>query len=663
MRSYHLFISMMLSTSIFSASTAIAAEQALLDMPLEQLMEIEVKEVYSASKFEQKVTQAPSAITIVDANDIVHYGYRTLADILRSVRGFYTFSDSKYEYIGVRGFGRLGDFNNRILLLLDGHRINDSVYDYAAIGTDFPLDVDLIKRVEIVRGPGSSLYGTNAFFAVINVITKDGADYAGGEISALAGKHQQRQGRVTFGNTFGNDTQLLFSATASSSDGRQRIYYPEYDDPATNNGIAEDLDSYSARKLLLKLSHGGFSLHAGYSRRIQAYSTADYFTVFNDPHAEVIDRQYYLEIDNRWPLTADSELFARIYHDDYQFDGTYPYDYGVGYTVLNQQYTKNNSWGGELQYSAMFGRQQHLILGAEYRQAEEQKILNYDVFGTYADVKQTPSDQALYIQDEIRLANHWLVNAGLRRDSYDSFGSHLSPRLSMIYQPVERFSIKLLYGEAFRAPSTFELYFGDGISQKANPDLKPEVITTYELVIDHYLASQTRLAASFFRYHMSDLIELQTDPGDGLLVYRNNDKARAYGIELEAERDWSADLKTLLSYSYQSAEESADNTDLSNSPYRLAKLNISMPIISAWGNLGFETQCMGARRTRLNARINGYCLANVTISRQSQVSGLDVSASIYNLFDKQYADPVVDSHLMDTLEQGEMTFWLKITYR
>ena len=85
------------------------------------------------------------------------YGYRTLADILRSVRGFYVTNDRNYSYLGVRGFSRPGDYNARILLLVDGHRLNDNIFGAALIGTEFPLDVDLIERVEIIRGPSSSL--------------------------------------------------------------------------------------------------------------------------------------------------------------------------------------------------------------------------------------------------------------------------------------------------------------------------------------------------------------------------------------------------------------------------------------------------------------------------------------------------------------------------
>ena len=137
---------------------------------LEELLNVEI--ISTASKFSQEVTHAPASITIITADEIRYYGHRTLADVLRTVRGLYTSYDRNYSYIGVRGFSQPGDYNTRVLLLVDGHRLNDAVYDQAPIGTDFPIDVSLIERVEIIRGPGSSLYGTSAFFGVINVITR-----------------------------------------------------------------------------------------------------------------------------------------------------------------------------------------------------------------------------------------------------------------------------------------------------------------------------------------------------------------------------------------------------------------------------------------------------------------------------------------------------------
>jgi outer membrane receptor for ferrienterochelin and colicin len=121
----------------------------LTEQSLEDLMNIQV---YSASKHLENASDASSSVTVITADEIQKYGYRTLTDILDSIRSFYITSDRNYSYVGVRGFGRLGDSNHRILLMVDGHRLNDNVFGDARLGTEFPVDEDLIERVEIVRG-------------------------------------------------------------------------------------------------------------------------------------------------------------------------------------------------------------------------------------------------------------------------------------------------------------------------------------------------------------------------------------------------------------------------------------------------------------------------------------------------------------------------------
>ena len=164
------------------------------DMSLEDLMSIKIDSVQGVSGFTQKVTEAPASVTIITSEEIQRYGYRTLADILRNVRGFYVTYDRNYSYLGVRGFGIPGEYNNSIALLIDGHRLNDDIFDGALIGTEFPIDVDLIDRVEVIRGPNSSLYVASAFLAVINIITKRGRDLPKLSVTGAAASYGTYQG-------------------------------------------------------------------------------------------------------------------------------------------------------------------------------------------------------------------------------------------------------------------------------------------------------------------------------------------------------------------------------------------------------------------------------------------------------------------------------------
>jgi len=187
-----------LAAAPFVLATTSARKPTVTDFSIEQLLEIEVDSVFGASKFEQKITEAPSSISIITSSDIKQYGYRTLGEALRSIRGFYVSGDRSYHYLGSRGFSRPGDYNSRYLLLIDGHRINDNIYDTANIGNELALDIDLIDRVEVIRGPGSSLYGNNAFFGVINIITREAENINGLELSGVAGSFDTYKERIRF---------------------------------------------------------------------------------------------------------------------------------------------------------------------------------------------------------------------------------------------------------------------------------------------------------------------------------------------------------------------------------------------------------------------------------------------------------------------------------
>src|SRR5690606_12344370 len=115
----------------------------------------------------------PAAVSVITRDDIRAYGWRTLAQALASLPGVYTSFDRQYDYLGTRGFGLPGDFNTRLLLTINGNRVNDTVYDSAGLGRNFPVDLDLVERIEFIPGPGGAVHGPNAMFGVINVITRN----------------------------------------------------------------------------------------------------------------------------------------------------------------------------------------------------------------------------------------------------------------------------------------------------------------------------------------------------------------------------------------------------------------------------------------------------------------------------------------------------------
>src|SRR5688572_21392355 len=166
-----------------AAASAARAQSALPELSLEELMRLDAGRVFGASERAQPVTEAPSSVSFITAEEIARHGYRSLAEILQAMRGLTISSDRNFSLLGARGFATPGDYNSRILLLVNGHRVNDNVFGQAEIGPEFGLDPATFERVEIIRGPASSIYGDSAFFGVVNVVTKSGESIGGSSVA------------------------------------------------------------------------------------------------------------------------------------------------------------------------------------------------------------------------------------------------------------------------------------------------------------------------------------------------------------------------------------------------------------------------------------------------------------------------------------------------
>jgi outer membrane receptor for ferrienterochelin and colicins len=343
---------------------------SLLDKSIEDLMSIEIDSVYGASRYTQKVTEAPASITIITSEDIQKFGYRTLADILRNVRGFYVSYDRNYSYLGVRGYGLPGDYNSRITLLIDGHRLNDDIYDAAMIGTEFPIDVDLIDRVEVIRGPNSSLYVASAFLGVINVITKRGRDLQKVSVAGEVASYGTYEGRVSVGNKFANGLELLLSSTFSDSHGQDELFFKEFDNPATNNGVAVNADDDKFQQVFANASWRGFTLHGVLGSRDKGIPTASFGTVFNVTGTHTIDERGYLDLQYDRNLGRGWNFSNRLSLDQFNNDGTYIYDYspsGGPSRVLNQNFAHGKWLGDEVTFAKQIFESQRVTVGGEFR--------------------------------------------------------------------------------------------------------------------------------------------------------------------------------------------------------------------------------------------------------------------------------------------------------
>ena len=645
------------------ASTADGDDiRTLSTIPLEDLMQMRV--VTAASKFAQPISDAPSSVVVLTAADIRDFGWRTLADALATLPGLYVTNDRNYAYLGARGFLRPGDYNSRFLLLVDGVRINDAVYDQALIGTEGLLDMDMVKRIEFVPGPGSAVYGSNALFGVINIVTRDGSGLSGVRGAVTAAGQGERKARTSYGWHGQNGADLLLSASAFNRTGRD-LYYPEFDAPETNGGVARHLDWDRAQNFLVKGSFDGVTLSASHVARTKGIPTASFGAVFDAPNS-TRDTQTSIALAWNGQLAPALALEVQLQSGqaDYVGPGWYPDAAGVARQNIDGAHAQ--WYGADVHATLTNLPRQKIVIGAELGRDAHRDQYNYNEqpYELLLDDHRSGMRRAVFVEDEIRLPAGFLVNAGMRFDDNEGTEIHrFSPRVAVVYKATPADTVKLIAGSAFRAANAYEMYYAlpdMSSGMLPNPNLRPEKIATRELVLEHVLAGGGHATLSLFRYAMDDLISQQIDPGTGLLIFRNIDHTDARGLEAALDRDFGP-VRLRASYSWQLARGTG-GAPMVDSPRHLGKANLTAPLGWRGGRIGAELLCSGERLAD-QGTAGGYCMANLTLSALRLLPRTELSLSAYNATGKHYADVAGPAFVQSTLAREGRTLAAKLDWR
>ncbi len=623
-----------LTLSLALAPCALAAQAQnpppgeLPDQSLEALLEMQVESVEGAARHSQRTTEAPASVSVITANDIETFGWRTLADVLKSVRGFHVTYDRNYSYVGVRAFGRPTDYNNRVLVLVDGQRVNDSIYDGALLGTEGPVDLSVVDRIEVIRGPGSALYGTSAFLAVVNVITKRGAQVGARQVGVEGASFDTYRVHASHGWSDNRGRDVMVSATKYDSRGPASLFFPEFAD--TNGGLAVNLDGDKTTKLFASATLGRWRFQSVFSEREKRVPTASWGTTFGDSRFFTGDKRAWAS----GSYTRDVKgvtVHGRAYVDHYKYYGDYPFD------PLSIDGSQADAVGGEASMRHRIGRHA-LTVGGEQRANIRQNQWYGYTGALEIDDRRHSTELAAYLQDEITLTPRLTGIIGARFDWWSLKGGTGRPRLGLVYRTEKDTAIKALYGEAYRAPNLYELYYGSEQVQMGGESLKPENVRTLELVVERHLGHRLRVSASGYHTRITGLIDPEVLDGGGIR-YVNNESARSTGVELEGETRWPSGLLVRSSLAVQRAG-SAGVDRLSNAPGQLGTLQAALPFWRRQLVLATDTTYTSWRNTVGGERLPAYWLSNITATYKPIKWPIVVGATVYNAFDASYSHPV-----------------------
>lgn len=632
------------------------AEPASSDDPFSMVREAVT--VTGAAKRPQPISETPSMVTVITAAEIRAHGHRTLADALRWVRGLFVTYDRNYSYVGMRGLQRPGDYNNKILLTMDGHTMNGNVYGDGLFGNELGLDLETVERIEVVRGPGSALYGSHAVLAVVNVVTRRPSREPGVTMSARTGEGRERR---------------VFGSLASSAPGRPAwslagswlgargadLYFPEYDDPLTGGGRAVDADGEEAHAVFGTAEWNGFRLTARRNQRMKRIPTGAFATTFGDRRNRTYDGHDFVELTGERRLAAALELHGRLYWDGAHYRGFYVYGPDTA-TVVNYDGGNGDVIGTE--WRGHWALPGHVFtFGAESQIHPRAEMLNYDVepYTLYLDRRVRRHLLAAYVQNERRIGAA-TATAGMRLDGYPGVDPVFSPRADLVWAVSPNLSWKLLAGSSFRAPSLYEAWYEDSRTV-INPRLGPERVITVETGLVR-ASSAVTWTLSAYANRIRGLIDLLAFDSSGTQHFANRERVLSRGVESEVEIVRPGGTRARLALAWQTSEDEDLDAELTNSPRWNGHVSMTHAPPQGPFSLGGGVRALSPRLTLAGGRTAWAVVADVRLAARLP-RGVTCGIEGRNLFDARYGDPGSGEHLLDQIAQDGRTLAATITLR
>ncbi len=619
------------------------------------------EEVVAASRVVQAIEDAPASVTLITDHEIEAFGYTTLYEALTGVRGVLPVYDHAYRSIGFRGFNRQGDYGNRVLLTLDGHTLNDDQAGASNFGSDFSADLSDVRTIEVVRGPGSALYGTNALFGVVNVITR-GRDEPGYTARITGDEGSTLRGRFSWGGG-DEDAGLWLSAGGAYRQGADWCY-PELAGTQgyqTTDGCAERVDRAHTGSAALKGWVGDVEVQGWFNIRRQYYPDGAFGTVYADPNVYGEDQRGFTEV--RWEPSFGSKVdfYARAWADYYGYNGQFVY--GGDYAI-------DDSWRG-----LWFGAEPRVVArpldwmtltaGMEVRAAAIAQLHGEDDDGRYLDEDPRQNSVSGYALFDFHPVDWFRAHVGGRYDWFtlEDVGGAFNPRGTLIFKPTDDDTIKAIAGTAFRTPSPYEWFYNDdGVSQIRPGELQAEHILTSELEYTHRFGDVVLWTTGVYYNRITDLID--TVPVDEeVFRYANTDDIwHTLGMETEIRRTWRSGWMASAQYSYQRTriEDLVDGEVPTNSPEHMAGLKVAMPIPVIEATVANKLTYGSPRLDRDGGWSEHMLLWDLTLTGDIPDLPVGWGFGVRNLLDWRYDMPVGFDVPSVRLQQPGRTFFARL---
>ena len=647
---------------LFLCSTSFAYELAELQTETaeELLLFFEEEELVTATRHETPVRKAPAIVTVITARDIRNMGARKLLDILKTVPGFgLSINEFGAAMLEVRGIRT--PLSEKVLVMIDGHSLNVPFTGSALYFIADDLPVENIKQIEIVRGPGSALYGANAFVSVINIITRDADKIDGIDAKGSYGSFDSGKINLTGGKSFENSLKVSGSIDYFRTNGenfmieRDALSGTPYT-TTPGNGFLQ----VEKTDLFLKASYGDLTFRGHYLTKKRKGDYIGFAYALTDDSVNPIE-YYWGELSYTRDITEHLLTTTKVYYNYYEQDSSIevmPEGFAGSFPdgMIGEPKLKDRTIGGELQFDYAVSGSNHITGGAVYekiKQFDVKQFANFDPtlfppvpvdLGPVQEVANWNKDAkreiwAVYIQDEWEITDSLNLTAGIRHDHYSDFGDTTNPRVGLVWGFLKNADLKLLYGQAFRAPNFVELYNSNNPVNIGNPDLAPEKIKTYEAGIGIKPAPSFTVDLNYFYSRIEDLIVWDTSTSPALHV--NAGEAEVDGIELVLTGQYTSENYWKLAYTYQDPEDSATGERLPNVPLHRAAANINYGL-TKYLNVHTDVLWTGERsRPAGDARddVASYTTVDLALTLKNFYKTLEIQGTVHNLLDEDYEDP------------------------